>query len=175
MQEYRQQRVIEGSPGATCRHFCGLELNMDTELALVTPGLGTPFSVLRRSANIPWPLPHQQISLPSDLVIQLLARSALDIEIDEAWYLKKYPDIAAAISEGKFKSAKHHYAAFGFFEDRLPRYIHVDTEFYLTHGPDISANVDKDQAAAAAQRHFETHGFAEGRLPYPGWTLTGDR
>jgi hypothetical protein len=148
--------------------------NMEAELALVTPGLGTPFSVLRRSANIPWPLPDQQIALPRDLVIGLLARSALDIEIDEAWYLKKYPDIAAAISEGKFKSAKHHYAAFGFFEDRLPRYIHVDTEFYLKHGPDISKNVNQDRAVAA-QRHFETHGFAEGRLPYPGWTLTGDR
>jgi uncharacterized membrane protein YfhO len=39
---------------------------------------------------------------------------------DEAYYLKTYPDVAAAVADGRMASARFHYEAFGKGEKRLP-------------------------------------------------------
>ena len=136
-------------------------------------GLGSPFSVLRRSANIPWPIVAQQVSVHRDFVLLTLHRLAFDVEVDENWYVARYPDVKQGIEAGNFHSAKHHYVVFGFYEDRLPRMIPVDADFYLKKYEDVSPNIRKSPADSA-RWHFEAYGYAEGRLPYSGWTLSGE-
>lgn len=89
-----------------------------------------------------------------------------DIEVDEAWYLKTYPDVARAVQEGAFASAAEHYVRFGILERRLPKYIEVDELYYLAAYDDVRAAVGQS-AKASAQAHFEAAGYREGRLPYP--------
>src|SRR5690242_381830 len=41
-------------------------------------------------------------------------------EFDEQWYLDRYPDVAAAVAEGKISSAYVHYQIHGLAENRQP-------------------------------------------------------
>jgi hypothetical protein len=45
---------------------------------------------------------------------------AAKVGVDEEWYFQAYPDVRAAVEDGRFKSAPHHYRMHGFFEGRLP-------------------------------------------------------
>ncbi len=51
------------------------------------------------------------------------------IEVDEAWYLKQYPDVEDAIRKGAVASAKDHFLNNGYFEGRLPFQINVDEKW----------------------------------------------
>lgn len=42
------------------------------------------------------------------------------LQFDEEWYLRRYPDVARAIEEGRGKSGLEHYLAHGRSEGRLP-------------------------------------------------------
>ena len=135
--------------------------------------MSTVLSVsLRRGLNNPWPLPADRVSVPASFVDAAISRMVSDIAVNEAWYLAAYPDIARAVAKGSFKNARHHYRAYGFFEDRLPDRVTVDEGFYLQAYPDVAAQIVASQIASA-QSHFETYGFREGRLPQPGWSLLG--
>ncbi len=103
-----------------------------------------------------------------------LIRVILDsVEVDEAWYLATYPDVAAAVKAGELKTAKAHYVVAGYFENRLPRPVTVDETWYLTEYPDVAEAV-RGGAVASASAHFEMADFVEGRLPKPGWSLLRD-
>ena len=41
-------------------------------------------------------------------------------EFDEAWYLTTYPDVAAAVRDGRFASGYEHYVREGWREGRRP-------------------------------------------------------
>lgn len=127
------------------------------------------FSVIRRTNDIPWPI-RDGVKISEDFFLALIRSTADKICVDEEWYKYNYPDIALAIAEGHFQSARQHYVEFGFFEDRLPRFIEVDAEFYLTQYPDVNAGVQAG-TISSAQWHFEHYGFREGRLPQSGWRL----
>jgi MoaA/NifB/PqqE/SkfB family radical SAM enzyme len=45
---------------------------------------------------------------------------AAEVVVDEEWYFEAYPDVRAAVEDGRFKSARHHYRTCGFLERRLP-------------------------------------------------------
>jgi hypothetical protein len=42
------------------------------------------------------------------------------VKIDEAWYLRRYPDVAEGISKGLLTSAQEHFEMDGYREGRLP-------------------------------------------------------
>lgn len=42
-------------------------------------------------------------------------------EFDEAWYLRRHPDVARAVAEGRMPSGWHHFSGFGRQEGRLTR------------------------------------------------------
>jgi hypothetical protein len=86
------------------------------------------------------------------------------VTVDEKWYLSEYPDVAEAIGNGAFKSAKHHFVENGYFEGRRPHSFEVDEEWYLLTYPDVADGVEAGNIASA-QEHFATNGYAEGRLP----------
>jgi hypothetical protein len=131
---------------------------------------GQSFSSLRRGLNIPWPITSTRVLVPAGFVDSAIRRLVRGIAVNEAWYLVRYPDIAGAVAQGSFKSATHHYRAYGFFEDRMPDSIAVNEEFYLRAYPDVAAQIAASRIASA-QSHFETYGFKEGRLPQDGWSL----
>jgi hypothetical protein len=87
------------------------------------------------------------------------------IDVDEDWYLAKYPDILQAIASGATESAKQHFVEHGYFEGRLPFPIAVDEEWYLSQNLDVCENVRKG-VVESGQRHFEMDGYREGRLPF---------
>jgi hypothetical protein len=93
-----------------------------------------------------------------------------NINVDEKWYLNKYPDVLLAIEEGAIPSASTHYTRHGYFENRLPYLIEVDSPWYLEQYPDVRRAIERGEIPSA-QSHFETVGFAEGRLPYTNFTL----
>jgi len=56
-----------------------------------------------------------------------LVRAVLSaIEVDEIWYLAKYPDVAEGIKGGEMVSTRDHFMHNGYFADRLPFAIPVD-------------------------------------------------
>jgi hypothetical protein len=89
-------------------------------------------------------------------------------EVDEAWYLRTYPEMANHISNGRIVSATQHYQDFGFLEHRLPYQPIMDEDWYLATYPDVRAAVDIGMNVDAVD-HFVHHGYREGRRanPYP--------
>jgi hypothetical protein len=100
------------------------------------------------------------------LITSVLGR----VRVDEAWYVKRYPDVREAMARGNIPSAKYHYRRSGYFEDRIPHRIRVDRDWYLDKYPDVEKAISAGRFSSA-QEHFERDGFREGRLPYPNWTL----
>jgi hypothetical protein len=42
------------------------------------------------------------------------------MEVDETWYLARYPDVRQALASGPAKSAQEHFWRFGYREGRFP-------------------------------------------------------
>lgn len=92
------------------------------------------------------------------------------IQLDEQWYVKKYPDIQDAIDRSLVTGAAAHYLNHGYFENRIPYYIQVDSEWYIEQYPDVGEAILRLEFSSA-QEHFETAGYSEGRVPYPNFVL----
>jgi hypothetical protein len=88
------------------------------------------------------------------------------IEVDEAWYVKQYPDVAEAIRDGVIKSAREHFLNDGYFEGRLPFEIKVDEASYLDQNPDVAEYIARGDLKSA-QQHFIKSGWRERRKPWP--------
>ena len=97
----------------------------------------------------------------------VLIRTLLQgIEVDEAWYLSQYPDVAEAIQKGVVGSAREHFLNDGYFEGRLPFLIKVDEAWYLEQNPGVADYVSRGELESA-QKHFIDNGYREGRKPRP--------
>jgi hypothetical protein len=94
--------------------------------------------------------------------LKLLLQS---VDVDEKWYRLKYPDVADAIDDGVFRSAKHHFVESGYFEGRLPAELKVDEAWYAAEYEDVAEGV-KDGAIPSILQHFRQHGYEEGRRPF---------
>ena len=98
----------------------------------------------------------------TELIRQLLQA----VEVDEAWYVKKYPDVDDAIRIGKIVSAREHFLSDGYFEGRLPFQIKVDEAWYLEQNPGVAEYIALGKLESA-QQHFDDNGYREGRRPFP--------
>jgi hypothetical protein len=97
----------------------------------------------------------------------VLIRTLLQgIEVDEAWYLSQYPDVAEAIRKGIVTSAKEHFLNDGYFEGRMPFSIPVDEAWYLEQNPGVAEFIARGELLSA-QQHFNDNGYREGRKPRP--------
>ena len=92
------------------------------------------------------------------------------IKVDEAWYVRAYPDVKEAIQNGIVTDPQSHYCRFGFYEHRMPYRITVDEPWYLAQYPDVGDAIER-QHFVSGQAHFDLQGFREGRLPYPNFRL----
>jgi hypothetical protein len=124
-----------------------------------------PFSMVRSSLELSQRGDTTYASVAYDRLLQILAAMIADIDVDEAWYLTRYQDVADAIATGKAASAKEHFINHGFFEGRQPYRMLIDEAWYLRKNPDVAESV-RLGALASAQAHFDENGYNEGRLPF---------
>lgn len=99
--------------------------------------------------------------------LQKMIRTLLNVvEVDEAFYLARNPDVADGILSGGIRTAREHFMDHGYFEGRQPYPIVVDEHWYLQTHADIAQTI-RDGQYASGQDHFDGPGYSEGRLPFP--------
>ncbi len=126
-------------------------------------------AMLNRKIVIPSAKTHY-VAVEKDYWIEFFGLRIANVEIDEVWYLDRYPDVAKAIEDKILKSATEHYCHSGYFEHRMPYYISVDPSWYVEQYPDVRDAI-QNKVFASAQAHFELIGFKEGRHPFPNFAL----
>lgn len=90
-----------------------------------------------------------------------------DVFYEEADYLNRYPDIAAAVASGALRSGFDHYLVFGAREGRVGKTLSLyDEPTYLSRNPDVAAAVASGAFFSGAQ-HFLTFGRNESRTFSP--------
>ncbi len=79
-----------------------------------------PFELIRRSIDISTVRGELRVNVSYEDFVKILRTVIAGIEVNEAWYLRTYEDIAAAIRQGIVHSAKQHFVDDGYFEGCLP-------------------------------------------------------
>ena len=123
-----------------------------------------PFGFLKLKYRITASVDRDRVNLTYADFIEITKLLLRGVVVDEAWYLKEYPDVADAIRDGEFKSARHHFIENGYFEGRRPCAFEVDADWYLQRYPDVADSVSAG-TIASAEEHFLRDGYGEGRLP----------
>lgn len=124
-----------------------------------------PFDLIRRSIEISTIRGELRVNVSYEDFVKILKRMIVGVEVDEAWYLRTYDDIAKAIRDGIVRSAQQHFVDDGYFEGRLPFPMRVDDRWYLSEYPDVADSVRKG-TILSPQGHFDEDGYREGRLPF---------
>ncbi len=124
-----------------------------------------PFDLIRRSIEISTFRGELRVNVSYEDFVKILKRMIVGVEVDEAWYLRTYDDIAKAIRDGIVRSAQQHFVDDGYFEGRLPFPMRVDDRWYLSEYPDVADSVRKG-TVLSPQVHFDEDGYREGRLPF---------
>ena len=125
-----------------------------------------PFDVIERPVQLSTGSDRATATMAYERLLELIRHLLSQVVVDEDWYLAQYPDVAAAIAQGKTTSATQHFIGNGYFDNRLPFLISVNERWYLTNYPDVAASVRKG-TESSAQAHFIRSGYREGWLPYP--------
>ena len=124
-----------------------------------------PFDLIRRSIEISTIRGELRVNVSYEDFVKILKRMIVGVEVDEAWYLRTYDDIAKAIRDGIVRSAQQHFVDDGYFEGRLPFPMRVDDRWYLSEYLDVADSVRKG-TVLSPQGHFDEDGYREGRLPF---------
>ena len=126
-------------------------------------------AMLNRKLVIPSAKTHY-VAVEKSYWIEFFGLRIAGVDLDEPWYLERYPDVARAIDDNIIKSARQHYCQSGYFEHRIPYPISVEPEWYIEQYPDVREAIE-NKVFPSAQIHFELIGFKEGRHPYPSFSL----
>ena len=102
-----------------------------------------PFEVLKSLLTISNIKGELMVSCPYENIVQMLRQVIIGVEVDEQWYLERYPDIAEAIANGQVQSARLHFVNDGYFEGRMPFPIHVDERYYLSQNRESPSTCGK--------------------------------
>jgi hypothetical protein len=105
------------------------------------------------------------VHMSHDVLVEIFRSIIVNMDIDEAWYLRRYPDVADAVRAGTFRSAKEHFVNNGYFEGRMPFPIQVYERYYLDRNPEV-ADFVRRELLPSGQQHFDENGYLEGRRPY---------
>ncbi len=125
-----------------------------------------PFEAIRRSVEISTLRGQLRVSTSYDEFIRIIKLLLSVVDVDDAWYLGRYEDVAQAIRDGTFASPSAHFASNGYLEGRLPFPMRVDDKWYLQQNPDVADSIRRGEFGSA-QEHFDQNGYREGRLPSP--------
>jgi len=147
------------STGAPCPLFSGSRVQETIVRYL------PPFEVLKGMINLTTARGKTRVDMTYE-DLQKMVRSLLSvIEVDEAFYLERNPDVADGVRKGDIRSAQEHFIDHGYFEGRQPYRILVDEKFYLETHPDVAETLRYGEYATG-QDHFDGPGYPEGRVPY---------
>ncbi len=124
-----------------------------------------PIEVLKAFLTISNVKGELMVSCSYENMVQMLRQVIIGVEVNERWYLERYPDIADAIEKGLVKSARLHFVNDGYFEGRMPFPLHVDERYYLAQNAGVAEFVRKGMLGSG-QQHFDENGYQEGRLPF---------
>jgi hypothetical protein len=124
-----------------------------------------PFELLKSLLTISNVKGELMVSCSYETLVQMMRRLIIGVEVDERWYLERYPDIADAIEKGVVQSARLHFVNDGYFEGRMPFPIRVDERYYLSQNVGVAEYVRKG-TLESGQQHFDENGYQEGRLPF---------
>ena len=83
--------------------------------------------------------------------------------VDEVYYLRTNPDVAAAVERGELANGFEHFLRFGIQEGRNPSSFY-DEEQYLALNLDVKAAVDNGVLRSGLS-HFIQNGHIENRMP----------
>ncbi|MCB8879780.1 hypothetical protein ACELLULO517_06005 [Acidisoma cellulosilytica] len=108
--------------------------------------------------------PENRVTIPAVLFRFLLSEAARHTKLDEEDYMRCNPDVALAIRQGLWASARDHYAKNGYFEGRTGTGMMVSESWYLKTNPDVAKAV-KDGAWKSAEDHYFRQGLFEWRIP----------
>ncbi len=81
---------------------------------------------------------------------------------DEALYLSRNTDVAAAVRNGQLESGWQHFQLYGQKEGRSPNAL-FDVDYYLSQYKDVAAAVARGETTAWT--HYNNFGWKEGRDP----------
>ncbi len=84
--------------------------------------------------------------------------------VDEAWYLRRYPDAAAAVRNGQSGSGYEHYCAIGYL-NRSPHWLY-DEALYLLQSPDLTDARLLEAECVNYYDHYLKSGSREGRVAH---------
>jgi hypothetical protein len=124
-----------------------------------------PFEVVKSFVTITAVKGELTVTCSYENYIQMLRRLIMGVDVDETWYLERYPDIADAIDKGIVAGPRLHFINDGYFEGRLPFPIQVDEAWYLKQNEGVADYVRRG-LLESGQQHFEENGYQEGRLPF---------
>jgi hypothetical protein len=93
-----------------------------------------PFETVKGLFQISSVKGELRVSATYDDFVAVIKLLLAGVHVDEEWYLSRYPDVAQAIEDGEFNSAKHHFVENGYFEARFPCEPMVDEAWYLIPG-----------------------------------------
>lgn len=125
-----------------------------------------PFEALKALVSIETESGEMRVTASYEAFVAMIRRLIECVEVDEQWYLQRYPDIAEAIRQGIVGSAKQHFVDDGYFEGRQPFDIRVNERWYLTENVGV-ADFVRQGKLESGQQHFDENGYKEGRLPFP--------
>lgn len=86
-----------------------------------------------------------------------------DFGYDETYYLATNPDVAAAVTDGRYRNGYEHFFLQGLKEGRDPN-PYFDADWYGAHNQDVVAAVSQGQFGSLLE-HFTRFGWREGRDP----------
>lgn len=118
-----------------------------------------PFHIIKERVRIESKGDTMRVSADYKMFLQIIRDLLRGVPVDEAWYLKQYPDV---IQSGM--TAQEHFAVHGYFEGRLPSALTINEEWYLATNKDVAQQIE-DGDMPDALTHFREHGYAEGRFP----------
>jgi hypothetical protein len=124
-----------------------------------------PFEALKSYLTISDVRGELMVSCEYENLVQMVRRLIEGVQVDAAWYLERYPDIALAIRQGTIASPQSHFVNDGYFEGRMPFPMRVDERYYLARNEGVADYVRKGMLESG-QQHFDENGYAEGRLPF---------
>lgn len=133
------------------------------------PSFAQLSSILRVKAEVLGT--KRKVAIGADVLKELISRSLANVEFDQQWYLRTYPDVRDAWEKGTIKDPRDHFITTGYFEGRLPHETEVDEKWYLNAYPDVRKAIDERRIGSATE-HYLQNGQTEGRSPNSSLEIT---
>jgi hypothetical protein len=96
-----------------------------------------PFEIIKGMLNLTSARGKTRVDMTYEDLQKIIRILISAVEVDEAFYLSRNPDVADGIRKGGIRSAREHFVDHGYFEGRLPYQIEVDRDMVPgnAHGP----------------------------------------